>query len=126
MPVPMTMPSRSGSWARLKQIDLTGISEIVIMATAPAQYAVGGKVEVHADSATGPLLGETAMLQKQESLNSPPAQLHAALKPTTGQHDVYFVFKNDEAKPTQMLLIALTATFVNGASPAPAATGGGR
>ena len=126
MPVPMTMPNKSGAWARLRQIDLTGISEVVIMATAPAQYAIGGKVEVHADSATGPLLGQTVMLQKQESLNSPPVQLHAALTPTTGQHDVYFVFKNDEAKASQMLLIALTVTFVNGASPAPAATGGGR
>ncbi|HEV7991703.1 MAG TPA: ThuA domain-containing protein [Gemmatimonadaceae bacterium] len=123
MPVTMTMPSKSGSWARLKQIDLTGISEVVIAATAPAQYAVGGKVEVRADSATGPLLGETEMLQKQESLNTPPAQLKAALKATTGAHDVYFVFRNEEAKPQQMILIALTVTFVNGSGAPQAATG---
>ena len=121
MPVPMTMPSKSGASVMLKQIDLTNISEIVIAATAPAQYAIGGKVEIHADSAGGPLLGETEMLQKSEGTNVPPAQLRAALKPTTGMHDVYFVFKNDEVKAQQMIMIALTATFVNGTSAAPAA-----
>ena len=123
MPVPMTMPSRSGSYARLRQIDLTGISEVVIAATAPAQYAVGGKVEVRVDSESGPLLGETEMLPTSTGMNVPPAQLRAALKPTTGIHDVYFVFKNDQAKAQQMLIIALTATFVNGA-PASASAGG--
>ena len=127
MPVPMTMPSKSGAWARLKQIDLSGISEVVILATAPAQYAIGGKVEVRIDSESGPLLGETPMLPKSESLNTPPSPLHAALKPTTGAHDVYFVFKNDEAKASQMIMIALTATFMNGSTApaaAPASTGG--
>jgi cytochrome c len=119
-PVPMTMPAKSGSWAKLKQIDLTGISEVVISAMAPGQYAVGGKVEVHIDSDTGPLLGETPLLPKAESMTAPPAQLHAPLKPTTGAHDVYFVFKSD----TQgMIMIALTATFVNGTSQAAAGTG---
>jgi cytochrome c len=119
--VPMTMPAKSGGWAKLKQIDLTGISEVVIAAMAPAQYAVGGKVEVHVDSDTGPLLGETPVLPKAEGLNAPPTQLHAALKPTTGMHDVYFVFKN-EGTPG-MIMIALTATFVNGTSSATSSTG---
>ena len=126
-PVPMTMPAKSGGWAKLKQIDLTGISEVVIGAMAPSQYAVGGKVEVHIDSDTGPLLGETPMLEKSASMTAPPAQLHAPLKPTTGMHDVYFVFKNDQTPG--MIMIALTATFVNGTSamaPAPAATTGSK
>jgi hypothetical protein len=53
------------------------------------------------------------------------------LKPTSGLHDVYFVFRNDQAKTQQMLFIVLTATFVNGSGtpasapvPAPASTGG--
>ena len=125
-PVPMTMPAKSGGWAKLKQIDLTGISEVVIAAMAPAQYAVGGKVEVHIDSEGGTLIGETPMLPKAEGMNAPPAQLHAALKPTTGMHDVYFVFKSDKAG---MPFIAMTATFVSGAStaaPAPSPSTGGR
>jgi cytochrome c len=115
MPVAITLPSRSGSFARFRQLDLTGISEIVFAAVAPAAYgSVGGKVEVHLDSATGPLAGETAMMQPTPG-DAPPAQLRAALKPATGQHDVYFVFRNEQAKPQQLLLILMTATFVNGA-----------
>ena len=120
MPVPMTMPAKSPSWAKLKQIDLTGISEVVIAAMAPSQYAVGGKVEVHLDSDTGPLLGETPNLAKSDGLNAPPTQLHAPLKPTTGMHDVYFVFKSDTPG---MSMIALTATFVNATSQASAGAG---
>ena len=79
---------------------------------APAQYAVGGKVEVHIDSDDGTLIGETPMLPKSASMTAPPTQLHAPLKPTTGMHDVYFVFKNE--RTPGMIMIALTATFVNG------------
>src|SRR6478736_4146570 len=118
-PAPMTMPAKTGGWAKLKQIDLTGISEVVIGAMAPAQYAVGGKVEVHIDSDTGPLVGETPLLPKSEGMGA-PAQLHAPLKPTTGAHDVYFVFKSDTPG---MIMIALTATFVNGSSQASTGTG---
>jgi cytochrome c len=113
MPVPITMPSKSGSYSRLKQLDLSGISEVVIAAVAPASYgAVGGKVEVRVDSASGALVGETPMLEPMTEPNAPPAQLRAVLKPTTGMHDVYLVFRNDQAKAQQLMLIALTATFV--------------
>ena len=61
------------------------------------------------------------MLPKGESPSAPPTQLHAPLKPTTGMHDVYFVFKNDTTPG--MIMIALTATFVNGTSSAAAGAG---
>jgi cytochrome c len=127
LPVPITMPARSGTHVRFRQLDLTGISEIVFGLTAPAQYgAIGGKIEVHADAADGALIGETEMVQPQQAQNAPPIQARAVLKPTTGLHDLYFVFKSD--KPEGMPFIAMTATFVNGASaaapPAPPSTGG--
>ena len=100
--------------------------------SAPAQYgAVGGKIEVRLDSETGPLVGETEAIAPQTVQNAPPLQVRAPLKATTGMHDVYFVFRNEQAKAQQMLYIVLTATFVNGASasaptPAPAANPGGK
>src|SRR5919112_1521182 len=123
LPVPITMPARSGTNVRFRQIDLTGISEIVFGLTAPAQYgAVGGKIEVHVDAPDGPLVGETESVQAQQAQNAPPIQARAALKPTTGMHDVYFVFKSDPAKPQAMPFILMTATFVSGSGgPAPAA-----
>ena len=127
MPVAMTMPSKSGTWARLDDLDLTGIGSVVVTAMAPSQYgAVGGKVEVHADSETGPLLGETETLQPVAGANTPPVQIRAALKPTTGVHDVYLVFRNDQAKGQQLMMIALTATFVPGTSAGAAPSTGSR
>ena len=116
------MPARSGTHVHFKQIDLSNISEVVFGLTAPAQYgAVGGKIEVRTDAVDGTLIGETEMVQPQTAQNAPPIQAHAPLKPTTGMHDVYFVFKN-EGTPG-MIMIALTATFVNGTSSATSSTG---
>ena len=134
-PVPMTMPNRSGSFTRFRQLDLSGISAIVFGISAPAQYgAQGGKVEVRIDSETGPLIGETEAVQPQTAPNAPPLQPRATLKPTTGLHDVYFVFRNEQAKAQQMLFVVTTATFVSEAGTpaapagaptgAPASTGG--
>jgi cytochrome c len=79
-------------------------------------------VDVHADSATGPLLGATELAQPVPGQNAPPVQLRAALKPATGVHDVYLVFRNDQAKGQQLMMIALTATFVPGSGSNGAAT----
>jgi cytochrome c len=128
LPLPITMPARSGTHVRFKQLDLTGISEIVFGLTAPAQYgAIGGKIEVRTDAADGTLIGETETIQPQQAQNAPPIQARAPLKATTGKHDLYFVFKSEKAEG--MPFIAMTATFVNGAStsaPSTPATPGGR
>jgi cytochrome c len=116
-PVPFAMPSRSGSYARFRQLDLSGISAIDFAVNAPTQYgAVGGKIEVRIDSETGALVGETETVAPQTTPNAPPIVAHAPLKPTTGMHDVYFVFRNDQAKPQAMLFIVTTATVVGGPS----------
>ncbi|HEY3114693.1 MAG TPA: ThuA domain-containing protein, partial [Gemmatimonadaceae bacterium] len=46
--------SRSGSFVKLKQLDLTGVGAVVFSVLAPSRYqSAGGKVEVRLDSATG-------------------------------------------------------------------------
>ena len=81
---------------------------------------------MHTDAADGTLIGETETVQAQQAQNAPPIQARATLKPTTGMHDVYFVFKGEKAEG--MPFIAMTATFVSGASATapstPASTGG--
>jgi cytochrome c len=115
-PVEVTIVNRSGSSVKLAKIDLTGVLGVLISATAPAKYgALGGKIEVHADSATGSLLGETAVIEPSADSAAPPAQLHASFTPTVGVHDLYFVFRNDQAPSgQQMLFVVLTATFQGG------------
>jgi cytochrome c len=117
VPVEITIGTRSGAFVGFKQLDLTGISAIVFSATAPVPQlnAAGGKVEVRLDSASGALVGETEVIQPAAAMGA-PAQLRAALKSTTGVHDVYFVFRNEQAKSGQNLFVLLTATFEGGAS----------
>jgi cytochrome c len=115
-PVEITIVNRPGASAALRGIDLTGITGVTFMITAPAQYgAAGGTVELHADSASGPLLGATEAIQPQQGSGA-PLQAHAAITPTTGTHDVHIVVKNDAVKSDQMLLVLMTATF-EGATP---------
>ena len=122
VPIEVTIGSKSGAYVRFKHLDLTGVSAIVFAAMAPTPQlnASGGKVEVRVDSATGPLVGETAAIQPSETMG-PPTQLRAALVPTTGIHDVYFVFRNAAAAQGRSLFILTTATFEH--APAEAKSG---
>jgi cytochrome c len=118
VPVEVAIGSRSGAFIGFKQLDLTGISAIVFAALAPVPQlnAAGGKVEVRLDSATGPLVGETEVIQPAAAMGA-PTQLRAVLRPIAsgareaGVHDVYFVFRNEQAKTGQNLFVLLTATF---------------
>src|SRR6185295_10847214 len=112
VPIEVTIGGKSGAYVGFKQLDLTGVSAIVFgaMAPEPQLHAVGGKVEVHLDSATGPLVGQTDAIQPSATMGA-PAQLRAALTPTTGVHDVYFVFRNPDAPQGRSLFILTTATF---------------
>jgi cytochrome c len=83
---------------------------VTFTAVAPAQYqAKGGKIEVHLDSPTGALVGETAQISATAATT--PVQLRTTLKPSSGVHDVYLVFRNPDAKGDGFLFGLLTASF---------------
>jgi cytochrome c len=111
MPVEMSMVSRSGAYAKLAQVDLTGVTAVSLLATAPKDFgAAGGVVEVRVDSATGPVLG-TAEIRPVTGQAPGPASARVAFGPVAGAHDVYFVVRNEGGAAGQMLVILLTATF---------------
>ncbi|MGI8400899.1 MAG: ThuA domain-containing protein [Gemmatimonadaceae bacterium] len=112
IPIEIAVVNRSGASVALKQIDLTGIGAVVFAAAAPAQYqARGGKSEVHLDSPTGALLGESELIRPTADAVARPVQLRTVLRPTSGMHDVYMVFRNPDAKGDGFLFGVLTATF---------------
>ena len=114
MPVEMSMISKSGAYAKLAQVDLTGVSAVSVLATAPANFgAAGGVLEVRLDSATGPLQG-TAEIAQVTGQSPAPAPARVALSAGPGMHDVYFIVRNERAAAGQMLAILLTATFEHG------------
>ncbi len=113
VPVEVTIGNRSGAFVGFRQLDLSGVSAIVFSAAAPVPNvnSAGGKVEVRLDSATGTLVGETEPLQPQPAMAA-PARFRAALRPTAGVHDVFFVFRNEQAREGQNLFVLFTAAFV--------------
>jgi cytochrome c len=120
IPFDVAVARRSGGFARLEAIDLTGISAVVLTMGAPAPHgATGGKVEVRVDSASGTLVGETEVLRPTPDSAGPPARMRATLTPTAGVHDVYLVFRGDGASAGQLLFGVLTATFEPAAAPGP-------
>ena len=109
IPVPITVVSKSGASVALKQIDLTGVAAVSFVAFAPTQYqARGGTIEVHADSATGALLGSSEPIAP--TAEQAPVMRRVTLAPTSGRHDLYFVFTNPDVKDGFMFGV-LTATF---------------
>ena len=118
VPVEITIASAAGAFVGFRDIDLAGISGVRIVAMAPVAQlnAAGGTIEVRLGSPDGPLLGTTQPIQPTTGAPQ-PTPLHAAIRPTQGRHDVYFVFRSDSARAGQSLMVALTATFVGEGRP---------
>lgn len=106
-----------------RQIDLTGLRDLTFTVTTSGDmFAKGGTIEVRIDSPAGELIGTTSV-----AVVPPPARGRGAggapppprppaptitLKPTTGFHDLYFVFRNDQARAAEPLM-TVSAIVVN-------------
>lgn len=106
------IPSKSGSYIGLKQIDLTGITQIDISAVAPKEQlnAKGGVVELRMDAPNGKLLGKTEFIGDKPgggfSFNSKPVSLPVTA--TEGVHDIYLVFQNPTAESGSLMVVLNT------------------
>jgi cytochrome c len=144
----LTTPGRSFYAAEhlahvgFKQLDLTGIQEIQVMADNPTRVdGAGGEIEIHLGSPDGQLIGTTGYIEPveidfraemQKLMDAWEASGQKGPRPNwrmvrematpkliikldglTGFHDVYFVAKNPEAKPGQMLLQLRSFKFVS-------------
>ncbi|MFZ5999842.1 MAG: cytochrome C, partial [Bacteroidota bacterium] len=117
------MPTKSGSYVALKQVDLTGIAEVEIMAVAPKSPQIsteGATIEVREDSPTGKLVGSSEFIGDTGAGFAPKASL-IKLQPSPGMHDYYFVFANPKAKGGNTLLIMMNTTFKSTGATAAAA-----
>ena len=109
-----------GAYIGFRKLDLTGISQVTFVASAPQQYGMtGGKIEIRLDSPTGELVGESSVIKPAMGSGQAPAApsiVSAKLKPTEGFHDIYFILKNPDAASGQSLFVLLTIQFgANGA-----------
>ncbi len=112
------MAKGSGSYIAVNKVDLTAIDSIEFAAAAFGGMgpALGGSIEIHLDSPAGKLIGTTSAI-------TPPqpgagrrgggrgSRAKAAIIDATGMHDLYFVFTNNKAKSTDVLLSVADIKF---------------
>lgn len=129
----------NNSYLAYKNIDLTGISEVEITGNAQARVgASGGIIELRKGSIDGPLLGTSEKIVPQEMRQGPPpaatpasaagatattpsapaprrqqagSKVKIAIPSNSGQSDLYFVFKNNEAKEKQNIMSVSAIEF---------------
>jgi cytochrome c len=81
---------RNNGWAAFKNIDLTGVKGVEITGFINDQ-TVGGEAELHLDKPDGKLLGKVKLTTAGRS------SAKTKLAPADGMHDLYVVFKNEQA-----------------------------
>lgn len=116
-PTELLIGTGDKSYFGFEKVDLTGIDQVMAVAIAPVDQvnAAGGKLEIHLDSPAGPLIGETSVVVPAEGpITQPrPTMAMAALKPTSGMHEVYFVFRNEKAEGGRILFIVTNIVYMN-------------
>jgi cytochrome c len=107
------MVTKHGSFAGLKQIDLTGIVKLEATAVAPkAQVnASGGVIELHIDAPDGKLIGKSEFIGDVPGGGFAGKPVAIALEPTEGIHDLYMVFKNPDMGGAQIMMIVMNTEF---------------
>ena len=109
----LAIPAKSGSYMVLKQIDLAGLKELVVMATAPKPQlnAVGGKVVLHLNSPSGKIIGESKFLEPIEKMDFTPNMLNIPINlagvDIENLKDLYVVFENPGSEGSLMVVMGL-------------------
>ncbi|WP_460979228.1 ThuA domain-containing protein [Spirosoma knui] len=118
----LAIPSKSGAYMGIKQVDLNGVTAFKIMAVAPKPQlnAKGGKVELRLDSPTGKLIGESSFLAASDKMDFKPAELMAPVKLPAGfdnkPHDVYLVYVNQNEPSGSLMVVMAVEAVLNSAN----------
>lgn len=111
------MAKGTRSYLGMNKVDLTNINSIEFAAGAFGAMgpAIGGIIEIHLDSPDGKLIGTTPEI-------TPPlpgtgrrggrgSRVKADINEVNGLHDLYFVFVNNKATNTVVLLSVMDIKF---------------
>lgn len=104
------------SYFGYEALDMTGVKQINIRATASARSnAAGGVIEVRLDSPTGQLIGQSEeIVPVQRGWRAPPTPPEMIeISPVDGFHDVYFVVKSPQAMTVQTSMSLSFVEFLN-------------
>jgi cytochrome c len=118
----LAITAQQNGYIGFRQIDLTGIRELTLtVSTAGDMWAKGGIIEVRTGGPNGQLIGTATVAVAPRPARGrgagaapapPPPAPTITLRPSTGFHDMYFVFRNDQATPAEPLM-TVSAIVVN-------------
>jgi cytochrome c len=107
----LAIPSKSGAYIAIKQIDLNEVTALQVMAVAPKPQlnAAGGVVELHLGGPTGKLIGTSAFLEPSDKMDFTPKLVNVPIN-TTGVatdklQDVYAVFVNPKSESQSLMVV---------------------
>ncbi|UZR96506.1 ThuA domain-containing protein [Chondrinema litorale] len=113
----IAIPSKSGSYMSINQIDLSGLASVQLAAAAPkAQLnAAGGKVELRIGSPDGTLIGESKFLEASDKPGFAPDIINAPINLPNDYDgslkDLYLVFVNDTPDNANSLMVVMGIEF---------------
>lgn len=106
----VVVATANDGYVTYENLDLTGISAVKAGIFTAKGMTVGGTLEIHADSPTGPKLGSVAITEATMGEVEIPLQVPADRK----QRDLYLVFKNPNTGGKPLFAIDWLE-FINGA-----------
>ncbi|MCP9770501.1 cytochrome C [Lacihabitans sp. LS3-19] len=107
----LAIPAKSGAYMIMKQIDLNGIKEMQVFATAPKPQlnAVGGIVEVHIGNATGKKIGQSEFLEPSDKMDFSPKVVTVPINLTgvalDKLQDICVVFVNPKSENQSLMVV---------------------
>ena len=107
----LAIPSKSGAYMILKQVDLNGVTEIQVGATAPKPQlnAAGGTIEARLGSPTGALLGRSAFLEPSDKMDFTPKSVSVPIQLPNNLNgklqDICIVFTNPKADAGSLMVV---------------------
>ena len=112
---PMNVLPMHGGYVVYNGVDLTGITQVQLDATANNRNGtIGGNVEFRIGALDGELIGSLGVEVTESRWRGPrPEPPSTALNASEGLHNLYVVFTNESARPIDPLLSFSRITFSN-------------
>ncbi len=107
----LAIPAKSGAYMGIKQIDLSGLKELQVFASAPKPQlnAVGGIIELRLGSPSGRVIGKSQFLEPSDKMDFNPSIVSVPINlngiATDKLQDVYAVFVNPKAEGQSLMVV---------------------
>ncbi len=94
-----------GSYLAFQNVDLTDIDRLRYGAETNPLHSSGGRIELRLDAPDGRLVSTANVAAPEDSDSFGTREISADVEPSTGAHDLYFVFRNDRGATPEALFL---------------------